>query len=125
MNKKTNVASGLFMLGALMLTLGSANFAEASTYEFINSSNQRTSVVANSSAEALRTAYNLGVHSGVMLVRGDTSIAGGQVSMGQGAHVYEFINTSGQRTSVMANSLAEALRTAYNLGVHSGVMLVQ
>jgi hypothetical protein len=44
---------------------------------------------------------------------------------GNGTYLYQYINTSGQLFSVRANSAQEALNTAYQLGVHSGVMLVK
>ena len=122
MTHKINMMLGLFAVTAL--TLGFSGIANAATYQYVSTSGVVNSVAANSPTEALAIASNLGLHSGVMLVSDTTEVINGDyVAQGQGANVYMYINTSGQVSFVSANSVQEALATAYNLGMHSGVML--
>lgn len=122
MKNKINTVFGLLAIG--IFTFGILSIADANTYDFINTSGQRVSVTADTSGEALRTAFNLGLHSGVILVDNNTGNSNQPVA-GQGVYLYEFINTSGQIGTVRANTPQEALNTAYQLGVHSGVIRVQ
>ena len=118
MKNKIHMTLGLVVV--VMLMLGVAGFAYANTYQYINTSGQLASVVANTPAEALATAYQRASNSGVMLVGG-----GGVMGGGQGMYTYQYINTSGQIATVMAHTPEEALRTAYQRAVHSGVMLLR
>jgi len=128
MKNKINVVLGLSMVTALVL--GFANFASASTYQYVNASGQLSSVIANSPQEAMAEASSLGFHSGVMLVSNSTNtiktnqvVTDNDYITGQGSNVYLYINSSGQLSSVRANSAQEAIVTATALGLHSGVML--
>lgn len=125
MKNKKNIVLGLLIMTAL--TLGVTDLVRANTYQFINTSGELKSFTANSSDEALRTAYQLAVHSGVRLVsdnnvNNDFVVDNNNVVYGQGSNLYQYINTSGELSTVRANTPEEAIRTAYQLGAHSGVM---
>jgi len=128
MNNKTNIVLGLFAVTAL--TLGFANFANAATYQYINTSGQLSTLTANSSQEALATASKLSLHSGVILLDYNTpslsnndADTSGQDVQGQGLYVYQYVNTSGNLLSVAADSPQAAMLKANNIAPHSGVML--
>jgi len=100
----------------------------ASTYQFVDSSGNLQSVEAANSSVALATAYNIGVHSGVMLTRngavlGTNTYTTYTTNAGTGNY-YQFVNTSGQLSGLWATNSSVALATAYNIGIHSGVVLV-
>ena len=63
--KRKNLAP--ILLAVAMLALPALSLA--STYQFIDTGGNLQSVEANSSSVALATAYQLGVHSGVVLVK--------------------------------------------------------
>lgn len=96
-------------------------FAYASTYAYINTSGNMTYTQANSSADALATAPNLAVHSGVMLVTVGGTTVEGNIAQQSG---YLYINASGIVTFVSADSSAEAFADSLNIATHSGVMLI-
>lgn len=122
MKNKLNIVLGLFVMAAF--TLGLTSFVNANTYNFIDTSGQIQSIVANTPEDAIRDAYQRGATSGVILVdHTNDAVNNNNVVVGQGNNLYQFIDTSGQLKSVRANSAQEALRTAYQLGVHSGVIL--
>ena len=91
----------------------------ANTYQYVDSRGQLQSIEANSSSEALMTAYNIGIHSGVMLVSSQ-GIGGGDYT----GSFYQFVDMSGNIQSMDATNSSTALTTAYNIGTHSGVILV-
>ena len=110
-----------------MIALPAVSFA--STYQFIDTSGNLQSMEAANSSIALNTAYQLGVHSGVVLV--DEGGIGGLVlpsddpSTNSGNdNYYQFIDTSGNIKGLWASSPSVALNTAYQLGIHSGVVLM-
>lgn len=124
MTNKTNFVLGLFVVTAM--TLGFTGYAEAATYQYVNTSGQIAIVSANSVDEALRTAYLRLPNSGVMLSSStDNIVTGAQTVSGSGINIYKYINTSGQIAIVMANSVSDAFKKASNISPHSGVMLVK
>jgi len=112
---------GLFMVSAL--TLGSYGVLNAATYQYINTQGQLESISADSATEALRTASNLGSHSGVILASNAT-VEVTTVPNGSGSNWYMYVNDSGTVITISANSPAEAFSKAINLATHSGVMLI-
>lgn len=110
------------MFMALLLLPG---VSMANTYHFIDTSGNLQSMKANSSSIALDTAYQLGIHSGVMLVREGYSIPSTYIPTTGSGNYYHFIDTSGNLQGMWAVSSSVALNTAYQLGIHSGVMLVK
>ena len=69
----------LIIAAALFFMAPALSFA--ATYAFVNTNGEVMSMEASSSTEALNTAPNLHVHSGVMLVGSDDSgIIGDDVS---------------------------------------------
>jgi len=106
--------------------------ALAATYQYVDTSGSLRTMTADNSAQALATAPNIAVHSGVMLVTGSpivtnttTTYTGttytGTVSGDNEA--YGYINTSGNFVTVVAKSPAEAM-LASDKATHSGVILV-
>lgn len=55
-------------LAIIMMTSIPAH-AQAATYAFVNNSGEVSIVAASSPTEALATAFNISVHSGVMLLQ--------------------------------------------------------
>lgn len=103
--------------------------ALASTYQYVDTGGNLRSVEANSPTQALATAPNLHIHSGVMLVSGNATVVQlpntGTVVVGTGnGSFYRYVDTNGNLRGVWATSAAAALVTAPNIGMHSGVMLV-
>lgn len=100
----------------------------ANTYQYVDSGGRLQSTQANSSTEALATAYNIGSHSGVALI-GVAEVGGSYESptintTNTGGSFYQFIDINGNVQSMNAPSASIALATAYNIGAHSGVVLV-
>lgn len=111
-----------FMFMALLLLPA---ISMANTYHFIDTSGNRQSMEASNSAVALATAHQLGIHSGVMMMeKGDSVVVIPIVTPGSGNY-YHFIDTSGNLKGMWAVNSSVALDTAYQLGIHSGVMLVK
>jgi len=54
----------------------------AANYAFVNSSGEVSMVVANDANQAITTAYNIGVHSGVILLNSlsDNNLVGSHVN---------------------------------------------
>jgi len=113
---------GLFVVTAL--SLGSYGVLNAATYQYVNTQGQLESISADSATEALRTASNLGSHSGVMLVSNVTVQVVTTTSNGSNSNWYMYVNDSGVVITLSANSPAEAFAKAVNLATHSGVMLI-
>ncbi|MDB4992394.1 MAG: hypothetical protein JWL75_639 [Parcubacteria group bacterium] len=69
---------GIFALAAL-IAVPAAGFA--STFAYVNTSGEVTSIEATDANTALRTAPNMDIHSGVMLISGsNTNIVGNTVT---------------------------------------------
>lgn len=116
----------LAILGMLFLFASFSGIAYAATYHYVNTSGNIQSVEANSPTEAIAIAPNRTPHSGVMLFSGTaltTTNVGGNTSS-TGSNLYMFVDANGNLQTVMANNPNEAMTTALNIGVHSGVMLV-
>lgn len=114
------IAIAMFALPAVSL---------ANTYQFVDTSSELQSMGADSFAMALATAPELGVHSGVILVNeggiGGLVLSADYSSDNSGSdNYYQFIDTSGNLQGLWAPNSSVALNTAYQLGVHSGVILV-
>lgn len=120
---KTKKIFAIFMSLAL-LSLPAVSLA--STYDFIDTSGNRQSVEANSFAEALDTAHELGIHSGVVLMGEETLVSASvnTTNTTNSGNFYQFIDTSGNLQGVWAENSSVALATAHELGIHSGVVLV-
>ncbi|PIR98399.1 MAG: hypothetical protein COT88_01855 [Candidatus Colwellbacteria bacterium CG10_big_fil_rev_8_21_14_0_10_41_28] len=114
------MAIALFALPAVSL---------ANTYQFVDTSGDLQSMEAANSSIALNTAPELGVHSGVILVEeggiGGLVLPDDNPPANSGSdNYYQFVDTSGDIQGVWAASPSEALNTAHELGIHSGVILV-
>jgi hypothetical protein len=73
------IVAGIITSGVFALALPS--FAHAATYAFVNTSGEVNAVVANDPTSALMTAFNISLHSGVLLLSNQTdSILNGGVS---------------------------------------------
>jgi len=123
--KRKYIIPGLMAIAILALPAVSL----ANTYQFVDTSGTLQSMEADTSAIALNTAYQLGVHSGVMLVSeggiGGLVLPDNYPSTNPGSgNYYQFIDTSGNLQGLWAANSSIALATAYQLGVHSGVVLV-
>jgi len=120
MNNKIKIILGILVL--TFVTLGFVGITEAATYNFINTSGKLGTIVANNPQEAINQAYQLGAHSGVILVFTANS---NQPNLGEGSFIYQYVNTSGSLITIRANSPKDAFAKAYELGIHSGVILVR
>lgn len=110
-----------------VLTLGFSGVTQAATYQYVNASGSLSSVTADSASEALATAFNLGSHSGVMLVTGTPvtqTVQAQATTQTTGSSQYLYVNNQGTVSSVNANSSVEAFAKAFNISPHSGVLRV-
>jgi len=112
-----------------VLTLPAVSLAN--TYQYVDAGGRLQSVEANSTTQALATAPNIGLHSGVMLVTSTTVIVntGTYTAPSTNSYTstdsfYQYIDIHGAVQSMNAVSASVALATAYNISPHSGVMLV-
>ena len=98
----------------------------ASTYQFVDQQNKLQSVEASSFAGALASASNIATHSGVMLgtFKGFDGTSRPSSVTNTGNTFYQYIDSQGRIRSVNASSATNALSTASNIGMHSGVILV-
>lgn len=101
----------------------------ANTYQYVDSVGQLQSTQANSPGQAIATANNIGLHSGVMLVGVDGigGIGGNDApptTTNTEGSFYQFVDANNNIQSMNAISPEVALATAYNIGLHSGVVLV-
>ncbi|MGM0482573.1 MAG: hypothetical protein ACQEP6_01760 [Patescibacteria group bacterium] len=97
----------------------------ANTYHFIDTGGNLQSVEADNASVALETAHELGIHSGVMLVKDADTIATDPVADIGSGNYYHFIDTSGDLQGMWAVNSTVALETAHELGINSGVMLIK
>ena len=119
--KTQYILSGFMLMGLLLLP----GVSMANTYHFIDTSGNLQSMSADSSSIALDTAYQLGIHSGVMLVEDVESIPSTPVETTGTGNYYHFIDTSGNLQGMWAVNSTVALDTAHQLGIASGVMMVR
>ena len=112
---KNLIIASVVVAFATMIPLSSF----AATYQYVDTNGNLSTVTADSAAQAL-TVGNLATHSGVMLVS-DSLIFTNFVPAG--TNTYAYVNTSGELSTVTADSAAQAL-TVGNLATHSGVMLI-
>ena len=67
---------------ALVMMTSIPAHAQAATYAFVNNSGEVSIVSADSPAQALATAFNISIHSGVMLLQSQLdAIVGDHVSL--------------------------------------------
>lgn len=97
----------------------------ANTYHFIDTSDNLQSMNANSSSIALDTAYQLGMHSGVRLIKDGQTVPSTPVDATGTGNYYHFIDTSGDLQGMWAVNSTVALDTAHQLGITSGVRLIR
>lgn len=117
-----NILIGFTAIALLTLLVLPAT-SLANTYQFIDSSKNLQSVEANNPTTALETAYQLGIHSGVMLVKEGAVTLSTSANTTGSSDYYRFIDTSDDMQGLWAINPSTALETAYQLGVHSGVIL--
>jgi len=119
--KIKQITTTLAVLSILALPVVSS----ANTYQYIDSGGMIQSTQASNPSEALATAYNIGLHSGVVLTTVD-GIGGSYESptVNTSGSFYQFVDVNGNIQSINAVSASVALATAYNIGLHSGVVLV-
>lgn len=98
--------------------------SSAATYLYVGTDGDLHSMEASSATEALATAPNLAVNSGVQLVDSDTKVTPTKPVVSLTSSFYQYINTSGNLQSVSATSASVAMATATNIAMNSGVILV-
>ena len=110
---------------ALLAILAMPAVSSANTYQYIDSGGRLQSTQASDPNEALATAYNIGLHSGVLLVSTD-GIGGSYESptINTSGSFYQYIDIYGNVQSMNAINSSVALSTAHNIDPHSGVILV-
>lgn len=104
------------------MVFGLFSFANAATYEYIDSSGNTKTTTANTGSEALLNAPNLAVNSGVILVDQNNNTT--YTYQSSNATQYGYVNSSGVITSITANTATQALANAINISAHSGVILL-
>ncbi|MBA3789156.1 hypothetical protein H0X32_02030 [Patescibacteria group bacterium] len=105
----------ILLSAVLVLSLPASAFA--ATYDYVNTSGALQSVVASTPEQALITAPNIALHSGVILDTGTVVVAPtGTMSL------YEYVAIDGNLSTVQANSPTQAFALATNIALHSGVM---
>jgi len=119
--KINQITTTLVALAMLVLPAVSS----ANTYQYIDSGGRLQSTQANSSNEALATANNIALHSGVVLVSVE-GIGGNYepTTTNTTGNFYQFVDKNGNVQSVNAMNSSVALATAPNIALHSGVILV-
>jgi hypothetical protein len=119
--KIKNFLKGFMVMTVLVLP----GISMANTYQFIDTGGSLQSVQADNSSTALNTAYQLGIHGGVMLTgMGNLFLPTSVNNTGTGNY-YQFVDTNGNLQGVWAANSLEELATAYRLGIHSGVIFVR
>ncbi len=119
--KKLFIPVVSFALIALFVSVTSVSAQQV--YQYVTSSGMMQTVVAENPTQAIATAYNIGAHSGVMLLGG---LGGADFTYypNNNNYFYQFVNTSGTISSMYASSPTNALNTATNISEHSGVIYV-
>lgn len=120
--KTKNIFAGFMAFSMALLVLPAISMAN--TYQFIDTSGNLQSIESVSPKAALEDAYRLGIHSGVILVTDGSSGSYTYVNTSGSGNYYQFIDTSGNLQGLWATNSSAALDQAYQLGVHSGVILV-
>lgn len=116
-------AIGILIVGLFVLSLYSV--ANAATYNYVNTSGGISSVIANTSTEAINSVPNIALHSGVMLTSGSGNTSSGNTSAAlSGPTQYGYVNDSGVFTRVYANTSAGAFSNSVDISEHSGVMIL-
>ena len=103
---------------AMFAVLPLATFA--ATYEYVNTTGSVQSEVANNPTQALSAPANIAPTSGVILVSTDDSTN----VVAYGNNTYEYVNTSGNLQTVLANNATQALSAPTNMALTSGVVLL-
>ncbi len=77
----TQIAVGATLMLTLALVLVAPRSSEAANYAFVNHAGEVSMVVANDPQMALMTAFNISLHSGVLLLDSaeDTAVLGDKV----------------------------------------------
>jgi len=123
-NSFIGLSLGLAIIG--VLTLGLPHLSQAATYAYVNTSGTVLNVTANTSAGAIATAPNIGMHSGVMLIDNTNYSYNAPTAPATGGALsgYLYVNSSGQVVHVNSDTSAEAFADANNIATHSGVMII-
>ncbi len=118
----------LFVLTA-MLSFAPSLFA--ATFQYVDTSGNLRTVIAENTSVALATAPNIASDSGVMnttIVSANTIVASpsttARLLLGTscGQNLFAYINTSGTISTVSATNATVALLTATNIASDSGVI---
>lgn len=114
-----NTLLALIIIGVI-IALPTTTFA--ATFQYVDTNGNLATVTADNAAQALLVP-NLGLHSGVMLVTGVTTVVPGYVPNNNGT-TYIYVDINGNLKTVVAANAAQALMVG-DLGPHSGVMLIR
>ncbi|MBA3733175.1 hypothetical protein H0W91_02235 [Patescibacteria group bacterium] len=117
---------------ALVALLSFAPSIFAATYQYVDTSGNMKTIIADNPQMALANAVNIAPHSGVIsttivsstpvtvVVTPTTTTA---VVLGIcNSNIYNYVDTSGTLQSVTASSASVALSNAINIAPHSGVI---
>lgn len=109
----------------VLTLLSSPALAFANTYQYIDTNGDLQSIQAANASQAMATAPNLAVHSGVVLgIIGGTGGSSEPVDNGFSGSYYQYIDTNGNLQSTDAASASSALLNTPDIAPHSGVILV-
>ena len=102
-----------------LLMFGLTTFADAATYEYVNTNGTISTINADSADQAITTATNRAMGSGVILVTGNESVVTSSTNTQFG-----YVNESGVVVTVDANTSSQAFSESNNISDHSGVILI-
>lgn len=126
--KNTTILTVATLTVVSLFSIGVVNaFAAEEAYLYVDTSGAISSEIAENPSEAIVDANNIKTHSGVILASSYYALAGESTvtyTGTGGANLYAYIAADGSMRYVTANSTQEALATAPNIALHSGVQIV-
>jgi len=94
----------------------------AATYQYVNTNGNVSTVSADSAAQAM-TVSDIAPTSGVIQITSGTSLNFTNFVPVSGTNTYQYVNTSGNVSTVNANSAAQAM-TVSDIAPTSGVIQI-
>ena len=114
------------LIALLVASLLAGTVAFAQTYLYVNEQGQLEVEVAETPTEAIQNADNIMHDSGVILAKKYYNLADGSSNFGTGGpgdEIYAYVALDGDLAFISTNSPEEAMASATDIAVDSGVML--
>jgi hypothetical protein len=113
------------LLTAIILAMGFPAFSYAATYAYVNQFGQINTVVADTPSIAIAIAPGIASNSGVDLLSNFSgTVLGATTSATYNVKTFAYVNQVGTVIAISAESSAMAFAKAFDIGDHSGVMLL-